>query len=80
MKFYRPARQIANLGDFRFENGEVVSDFKVSFVTHGQVNANRDNVVLYMHDMGGHHLTLNGLSVGTRRSTQPSTLLWRRIF
>ena len=35
---HRPDHQVANLGDFRFESGEVVKDFKVSYVTHGKLN------------------------------------------
>ena len=43
-----PEHQIANLGDFEFENGQVVHDFKVSYVTHGELNEKEDNVILVM--------------------------------
>src|SRR2546422_8898457 len=45
---HRPEHQIANLGDFRFESGEIVKDFKVSYVTHGKLSAKKDNVILVM--------------------------------
>ena len=50
-----PEVQIANLGDFQFESGEVVKDFKVSYVTHGKLNENKDNVILVMHSAWGAH-------------------------
>jgi homoserine O-acetyltransferase len=45
--------QIANLGDFKFESGEVVKDFKVSYVTHGKLNERKDNVILAMDNSWG---------------------------
>jgi len=50
-----PEHQIANLGDFRFENGAVVKDFKVSYVTYGKLNRARDNAILVMHGWGSDH-------------------------
>jgi homoserine O-acetyltransferase len=50
-----PEVQIANLGDFKFENGEVVKDFKVSYVTHGKLNEKKDNIILVMHGSWGDH-------------------------
>ena len=47
--------QIANLGHFQFENGEVVKDFKVSYVTHGKLSPTKDNVILVMHHFSGDH-------------------------
>lgn len=53
---HTPEHQIANLGEFQFESGEVVRDFKISYVTHGKLNENKDNVILAMqHFAGGHH-------------------------
>ena len=45
--------QITNLGDFRFETGEVVKDFKVSYVTHGKLNEKKDNIILVMDNSWG---------------------------
>ncbi len=53
---HAPEHQLANLGAFTFRSGEVVNDFRVSYVTHGTLNAARDNVVLAMqHFIGDHH-------------------------
>jgi homoserine O-acetyltransferase/O-succinyltransferase len=49
--------QIANLGDFKFENGDVVKDFKVSYVTHGKLNKDKSNAILVMQAfLGDHHM------------------------
>jgi len=51
-----PPHQIANLGHFQFENGEVVKDFKVSYVTHGKLSPKKDNVILVLsHAYSDHH-------------------------
>lgn len=52
---HRPEHQIANLGDVRFESGEVVKDFKVSYVTHGKLNRAKDNVILVLQRFAGDH-------------------------
>ncbi len=64
---HQPQHQVANLGDFRFENGAVVRDFKVSYVTHGTLNANKDNVVLVMHHYFGDHHSFEFL-IGTGKT------------
>jgi homoserine O-acetyltransferase len=53
---HTPEHQMASLGAFTFESGEVVDDFKVAYVTHGRLNESRDNVILAMqHFFGDHH-------------------------
>ena len=47
--------QIANLGHFQFENGEVVKDFKVCYVTHGKLSPKKDNVILVLPHFTSHH-------------------------
>jgi homoserine O-acetyltransferase len=54
-----PEAPVANLGAFTFQNGEVVEDFKVSYVTHGKLNAARDNVVLVMQHFTSDHRALD---------------------
>lgn len=52
-----PQHQVANLGDFKFENGDVIKDFKVSYVTHGKLNKDKSNAILVMQPfLGDHHL------------------------
>jgi len=51
-----PEHLVANLGEFRFESGEVMKDFKVSYVTHGKLNKAKNNVILVMQMfLGDHH-------------------------
>ena len=51
-----PEHRVANLGDFKFENGDVVKDFKVSYITYGKLNKAKDNAVLVMQMfIGDHH-------------------------
>src|SRR5206468_3386536 len=53
---HTPEHQVASLGSFGFESGETIDDLKVSYVTHGHLNASRDNVVLALqHFVGDHH-------------------------
>jgi len=49
--------QIANLGHFQFENGEVVKDFKVCYVTHGKLSPQKDNVILVLPQTAQDHHT-----------------------
>ncbi len=50
-----PEHVIVNLGNFKLENGEVLTDFKVSYVTHGKLNKAKSNVILAMQFFGGDH-------------------------
>ena len=47
--------QIANLGEFRFEAGGVIPNLRMSYVTHGKLNAAKDNAVLFIHGFGLNH-------------------------
>ena len=55
-----PHRQ-ASFGDFRLESGEVVHDFRLSYVTHGAVNDARDNAILVTVSLTGNHHRLDFL-------------------
>src|ERR1700739_16749 len=53
---HTPEHQMASLGSFRFESGDTIDDLKVSYVTHGRLNAARDNAILVLqHFSGDHH-------------------------
>src|SRR3989449_2425002 len=67
---HRPEHQIANLGDFRFESGEIVKDFKVSYVTHGKLSAKKDNVILVMDSFTSNHHVFDYL-VGSGKALDP---------
>ena len=42
-----PPLQIASLGDFKLENGDVIQDAKIAYRTAGTLNADRSNVILF---------------------------------
>ncbi len=67
---HRPEHQIANLGDFRFESGEIVKDFKVSYVTYGKLSAKRDNVILVMDSFTSNHHVFDYL-IGSGKALDP---------
>lgn len=58
---HEPEHQFANVGSFAFENGEVIDDFIVSYVTHGRLNEARDNVILAMQSFAADHHSLDFL-------------------
>jgi len=51
----------AAFGDFRLESGEVIQDFALSYVTHGELDAARDNAVLVTVSLTGNHHRLDFL-------------------
>jgi len=51
----QPAHQMAELGDLTLESGEVIKNFRMSYVTHGTLNAAKDNAILFHHGFGAHH-------------------------
>lgn len=51
----QPEHQMAQLGDLKLESGEVIKNFKMSYVTHGKLNAAKDNAILFHHGFAAHH-------------------------
>lgn len=51
----------AAFGDFELESGEVIRDFALSYVCHGELNAARDNVILVTVSLTGNHHRLDFL-------------------
>ena len=51
----QPPHQIAQLGDLPLEDGGVIKNLRMSYVTHGKLNAARDNAILFMHGFGSNH-------------------------
>ncbi|MDA1371642.1 MAG: alpha/beta fold hydrolase [Proteobacteria bacterium] len=47
--------QIFDLGDFELEGGVVLPDARLSYVTHGQLNTQRSNLILVPSFYGGDH-------------------------
>lgn len=46
-------QQFADLGDFKLQNGSVISDFQVGYRTLGRLNADKSNAVLWPTWLGG---------------------------
>jgi len=51
----QPPHQMAYLGDLQLEDGGVIKNFRMSYVTHGALNAAKDNAILFMHGFGANH-------------------------
>jgi homoserine O-acetyltransferase len=51
----QPPHQIADLGEFEFEGGGKIPNLRMSYVTHGTLNAAKDNAILFQHGFGGNH-------------------------
>jgi homoserine O-acetyltransferase len=47
--------QIAHLGDFEFEGGGKIANLRMSYVTHGKLNAAKDNAILFQHGFAANH-------------------------
>src|SRR5215813_5536263 len=50
----QPTHQIADLGAFQLE-GDGVINLKMSYVTHGKLNAAKDNAILLQHGFAANH-------------------------
>ena len=51
----QPAHRLGQLGDLTLESGEVIKSFTMSYVTHGILNAAKDNAILFHHGFGQNH-------------------------
>jgi homoserine O-acetyltransferase len=51
----QPAHQVADLGPFTLESGKTIDHLRMSYVTHGTLNAAKDNAILFMHGFGANH-------------------------
>ncbi len=57
----QPEHRFADLGEFRFEQGGSIPNLRMSYVTHGKLNAAMDNVVLFLHGFAANHHGLDHL-------------------
>ena len=48
-----PAVQTCELGDLRLESGEVIRNFRMTYITHGSLNAQKSNAILSIHGLQG---------------------------
>ena len=51
----QPQHQFAELDDLKLESGEVIKNFRMSYVTHGKLNAAKDNAILSIHGFAANH-------------------------
>ncbi len=61
----------AELGDLRLESGEVIRDYRQSFVTHGKLDAARSNAILVCASLTGTHHRLDFL-IGPGKALDPA--------
>jgi homoserine O-acetyltransferase/O-succinyltransferase len=47
--------QMAELGELKLEKGGVIKNLKMSYVTHGKLNAAKDNAILFIHGFAINH-------------------------
>lgn len=45
--------QTCQLGDLRLESGEVIPDFRMTYITHGTLDADKGNAILSIHGLQG---------------------------
>jgi homoserine O-acetyltransferase len=57
----QPQHQFANLGDLVLEDGGVIKNLRMSYVTHGKLTAAKDNAILVMQGWGANHHGLDHL-------------------
>ena len=48
-----PAMQTCELGDLKLESGEVIKNFRMTYITHGTLNAGKSNAILSIHGLQG---------------------------
>jgi homoserine O-acetyltransferase len=51
----QPQHQMADLGELKLEKGGTIKNLKMSYVTHGKLNAAKDNAILFIHGFGMNH-------------------------
>ena len=65
------AHRTAELGDLQLESGEVILDYRQSYVTHGELNRDRSNAILACISLTGTHHRLDFL-IGPGRALDPA--------
>jgi homoserine O-acetyltransferase len=76
-----PPVQTCRLGDLKLESGEVIRDFRMTYITFGTLNAGKSNAILSIHGLQGNrtsqsHWASRGGAFDTDRYfvIQPDTL------
>jgi len=66
-----PPHQLYQMGDLTLENGQVIRDFSISYVTHGTLNAAKSNAILMVTALTGNHHRLDFL-IGPGKALDPT--------
>ena len=62
--------EIFKAGDVTLESGEILSDVQIAYVTHGRLNAARDNAIVYPTHYSGTHDN-NAWAIGAGMALDP---------
>lgn len=60
------------IGDLVLESGEIISEFSISYATHGELNSARSNAILMVTAIGANHTRLDFL-IGPGRALDTDT-------
>jgi homoserine O-acetyltransferase/O-succinyltransferase len=63
--------RMAELGDLKLESGEMIRDYRQSYVTHGELNGDKSNAILICASLTGNHHRLDFL-IGEGKALDPS--------
>ncbi|SFH67316.1 alpha/beta fold hydrolase [Bradyrhizobium sp. Gha] len=66
----QPPHQLFAEGDLKLENGEVIKDFSISYVTHGKLNESKSNAILMVTAISGNHHRLDFM-IGPGKALDP---------
>jgi len=66
-----PDQSFYSEGDFKLESGEFIRDFKISYVTHGTLNAEKSNAILMTSSLGGNRHRIDFL-IGPGKAYDPA--------
>ena len=66
----QPPHQLYSEGDLKLESGEAISDFSISYVTHGTLNARKSNAILMVTAISGNHHRIDFM-IGPGKALDP---------
>ncbi len=67
----QPPHQLFEMGDLKLESGDTIKNFAISYVTHGELNAEKSNVILMVAAIGGNHHRIDFL-IGPGTALDPT--------
>jgi homoserine O-acetyltransferase len=67
---FAPGDGLFDLGDFVLQSGATLRDAKLAYKTHGTLNADKSNVIVYPTPYSAHHSDIEWL-IGPGRALDP---------